>query len=373
MRLTRAFLSIYKQKNSEILFFYFIFFCFILNGCVKGSSESTQRGDLLIKTETKIIFSAKNYKGIFHLYLKTDLKKRHKIKTLFNNHSITPVFSPDGTEILFSEYDGDDYELMWLNIASGNIKQLTNNKFDDYAPTWSLDKKRIAWCRVEKMNKQKAETAEIFVSEWPNIKEHQLTKNSRMDAYPVFTNDNKKIIVESGKINSLFGLFIVYWEGKEEPIVYKPNLTGNGIPHIYKHFVLFERTNKNKPNHFDIFIFNLKTKKIEQLTKWNTPSNPSPRFSHDGANIASHRVNEEGSSEIVILSYPQKKETILNYKSGTLRLPRWNRDGNLLAAEDFKEKNLVVFDAQGNYNAIISDGLSYRGQKFMEIYNYDIY
>lgn len=53
------------------------------------------------------------------------------------------------------------------------------------------------------------------------------------------------------------------------------------------------------------------------------------------------------------------------------RLPCWNRSGRLLAAEDSAHQRLVLASLTGE-RAVLTPSRDYRGQRFMEIYNFDL-
>lgn len=329
--------------------------------------------NLLKDTNTKIVYSAKGSNGIYHLYISDNVNTYRKLKTVFDNDVITPCFSPDGEDILFAEYDGNAFQLVCTNLPTGITKKLTSENYDNYAPTWSLDKKKIAWCRSPKMSMEQADKAEIFVSDWPNFAEKQLTINNRMDAYPVFTSNGNSVLVESGNVDQFFGIFKIDMNGNEEALIYDPLKSGNGIPHVYNNLMVFERTSV-LPNYFDIFIFNLETKRLMQKTYWSTPCNISPRFSPDGSKIVCYRINPLGKHEILILFFSEKNNGAVKTikKPKFLSLPRWNRNGSLLAAQDCQNKQLIILDINGNYNRLSLPGI-YRTQRFMEIYNFDLY
>ncbi len=56
-----------------------------------------------------------------------------------------PAWSPDGRRIAFSGMDGGISDLYVLDIESGEVLQLTNDRFADMQPTWSPDGQTIAF------------------------------------------------------------------------------------------------------------------------------------------------------------------------------------------------------------------------------------
>lgn len=330
--------------------------------------------DLLDSNGSKIVVCASNSSGISRSFIISRNNDCTELATIFGNDCITPVFSPDGQKVLLSEFDGHYFQLILIDLTSGYARQLTDSGMHNYAPAWSPDGRRIAWCRVPNMLLEYANQAEIMVSEWPQFNERHLTINDRMDAYPVFTPDSGSVVVESGSVDGLFGLFRINWDGIEESLVYEPARSGNGIPHVFGNYVVFERAVVPDEHLYDVYVMNLSTRESQRLTHWRTHSNPTPRFSHDGSKIACYRITDDDKSELVILLYPTKENgyTYREIHHGTsLRLPRWNRNSSLIVVQDEWRQSLQVIDLEGNANEIASPPV--RGQRFMEIYSYDIH
>jgi TolB protein len=320
-----------------------------------------------------VVFSADDGRGVHRLFL----WRRGRLEALpavGEGACITPVFSPGGDGILFAQDDGHDFELFHLDLARGSVRRLTDNGADDYAPVFSPDGSRIAWTRAPSMTLGDAEGAEVMVADFPRGEARRLTRNRRFDAYPVFAADGGSVIVEGGRVDSLFGLFRIHLDGREEVLVDEPGRSGNGIPHVAGPTVVFERTRREAPTLFDVALMDLDDPgRIRERTAWRMPCNPSPRFSPDGGRIAFHR-DRGGESPIVVLPTAERGDPLLlGGRGDILHLPRWSGDGRYIAAWDLRRHAIAVLDAaRGGEGMRVPSPGPVRGQRFMEIYNFDI-
>ncbi|MCI4591932.1 amidohydrolase family protein [Sphingobium sp. BYY-5] len=64
-----------------------------------------------------------------------------------------PTFSPDGKTIAFSSDRSGNYDIWTLDIGTGALKQISSNPREDRLPSWSPDGARIAYSGAEGMTK----------------------------------------------------------------------------------------------------------------------------------------------------------------------------------------------------------------------------
>jgi hypothetical protein len=57
----------------------------------------------------------------------------------------SPDISPDGKEVAFSGLSGALGDIFVVNIESGQVRNVTNDQFGDYGPTWSPDGRSITY------------------------------------------------------------------------------------------------------------------------------------------------------------------------------------------------------------------------------------
>src|SRR5215216_958510 len=56
-----------------------------------------------------------------------------------------PSYSPDGTKIAYSGFDGNDWEIYKINATGGTPVQLTNNDMHDTEPDYSPNGEKVAY------------------------------------------------------------------------------------------------------------------------------------------------------------------------------------------------------------------------------------
>ena len=97
----------------------------------------------------------------------------------------SPSWSPDGKRIAFaSDRKGDfeNLEIYVMDADGGNQQKLTNNRFDDLRPSWSPDGKRIAFYSLRDGN------AEIYVMDDDGGNPQNLTNHPHADVSPEWLN-----------------------------------------------------------------------------------------------------------------------------------------------------------------------------------------
>src|SRR6187431_975838 len=75
--------------------------------------------------------------------LSRKIEKRHEIKSV--DMAESPDFSPDGRTVAFAGLRNAIGDIFTIDIESGEVKNITNDQFGDYGPTWAPDGKSIIY------------------------------------------------------------------------------------------------------------------------------------------------------------------------------------------------------------------------------------
>ena len=83
----------------------------------------------------------------------TDQKAEFENLTCENS---SPRWSPDGTKIAFSSNRSGNYQIHLMNPDGTNIKNISQNSFDEDYPDWSPDGKNIVFVsnKPDRLNRQ---------------------------------------------------------------------------------------------------------------------------------------------------------------------------------------------------------------------------
>jgi WD40 repeat protein len=152
------------------------------------------------------------------------IEKRYYLKSVDMPES--PDFSPDGKQIAFAGLRNAIGDIFVLDLASGDVKNITNDQFGDYAPTWAPDAKSIIYiARVSGNDK-------LFRIDLATGKKTQLTFGTHDDGAARFL-DADTLVFPSTAIDP------------NQPIT--PEVAKNG-------------------NIYNIWTLNLKTNELKQYT-----------------------------------------------------------------------------------------------------------
>jgi TolB protein len=105
---------------------------------------------------------------------------------------ISPTWSPDGRQLLFVSRRMGDADLYTLNLATGALTQLTTSEYDEYDPAWSPDGEWIAFVR------QIGTQSDLYVMPAESFEAVNLTNSVYAnDFQPVWTADSERVIFVS--------------------------------------------------------------------------------------------------------------------------------------------------------------------------------
>ncbi len=239
---------------------------------------------------TQIVFERKSEVGKELYVMDYDGENVHKL-TSNSNINLTPEWSPDNSEICFTSYIDKFPGIFFLNVLDGTIDKL--NVMGDFltTPTFSPDGKRIAFSGRLKGS----DNPDIYICDLDGKNLVNITQNSGIDISPTFSPSGNQIcfVSDRGGSPSLF-ITDIYGAAPEKIIdeggyMSSPDWSPDG------RFIAFSWRPRGE-NHFDIYIVEVATKRVFQLTK-GQGDNENPSWSPDGRLIV-FESNRDGSFDI---------------------------------------------------------------------------
>ena len=112
-----------------------------------------------------------------------------------------PSWSPDGKQIAFASVREGNTDIYVMDADGGNEQRLTNNPFYDYSPSWSPDGERIVFTarRDGRYKKDLDLTYEIYVMDADGGNEQRFTENRKNDFSPSWSPNGKQIAFASDR------------------------------------------------------------------------------------------------------------------------------------------------------------------------------
>ena len=225
-----------------------------------------------------------------------------------------PSWSPDGTCIVFISQRDGNFEIYVMDTEAGNERNLTKNLNDDRDPSWSPDGERIVFASDrDKKVKNSVSLYEIYVMDTEAGNERNLTKNLNDDRYPSWSPDGERIVFSSrrdGHFRSKFGITS------------------------------------------EIYVMDADGQNQQRLTN-NRRYDRYPSWSPDGKRItfASDRRGDLGNFEIYVMDADGQNQQRLTNNPFSDRDPSWSPDGKHITFTSYRDHNkgeIYVMDADGN-------------------------
>lgn len=128
--------------------------------------------------------------------------------TYLTREGYVPVWSPDGEQVAFMDYQDDGYEVYIMNADGTGRTKLTDNTASKNAPTFSPDGEQLAFSSNRDGN------SEIYVMNADGTGQTRLTNDPAGDIQPSFSPDGERLA------------FTSYRDG--DPEIYVMNADGTG-------------------------------------------------------------------------------------------------------------------------------------------------
>jgi acylaminoacyl-peptidase len=310
----------------------------------------------------------KNFKLILLLFLiafqsnYSQVKSQLELLDIFNMEYVSdPQISPDGKQIIYVRNFKDvmtDRNLsnLWIINSDGSKNHaLTTGNQNDNSPVWSHDGTKV----VYKSNKDDDKT-KLYLMDVDTGKSYALTNTKYAPGSVVWSHDDEILA---------FNMFVP--ESKSSPVKLpgKPEGANWNAPPIYIDDMVYRRDGSGyvNPGHSQLFTLPIQGGTPRQLSFENF-DHGAPQWSADdskllfSANFHEEKELEPQDSEIYQLDLNTGDISTLTDRYGPDRSPRISPDGKHIAYLGYDDKylgyqlsQLYVMDANGKNSKCISN------------------
>jgi eukaryotic-like serine/threonine-protein kinase len=229
-----------------------------------------------------------------------------------DNNNRGPVYSPDGSKIVYRTQRGGMRTIVLVNADGSNPVALTDNTLENFSPSWSPDGSKIAFVSTRDGN------AEIYVMNADGSNQTRLTESIGNDVDPSWSPDGAKILFDSGRERNA-EIYIMNADGSsplrltDSPFGdYQPVMSPDGAK------IVFVSERDGNP---ELYIMDSDGTDPVRLTE-NTAADLTPSWSPDGTRIA-FVSRRDGNAEIYIMTPDGKEQTRVTNMPGEDLDPSW--------------------------------------------------
>jgi TolB protein len=238
------------------------------------------------------------------------------LQRLTNDRSIvlSPSWSPDGREILYTSYRNNNPDLFVISANGGEPKPISVQPGLNLGGKWSPDGKQIA------LTLSKDGNSEIYVLDVSTRSYRRLTKNHWNDVSPSWSPDGKQIAFTSDESGTP-QIYIMNSDGsniRRLSFIGNYSVSPSWSPRGDR--IAFAARKNGK---FDIYTLSVDGKSPPQQLTFDAGNNEDPVWSRDGRYIAFHS-DRDGVSGIYVMNQDGTNQRRVTDFQGSDMSPTWS-------------------------------------------------
>jgi TolB protein len=247
----------------------------------------------------------------------------------------TPSWSPDGKQVLFAATMGYGSEVFVVDVASGELTQLTETVGHKTEPAWSPDGTRISFTQLDGFNQ-----GDVWVMNADGSDKTNLTENPAHDCCAVWSPDGKQLAFLSSRSDEGAGLLP---SGRNGAYLLASRLvqTDSGSNSLAAADRPRALTTVMPERLRDIYLMNYDGSGLRNLTSGRGYES-DPAWSPSGEHIA-FVSDRDGNREIYIIKSDGSEPTRLTDDPGDDRFPAWSPAGKCIAFQLRSENDYGIY------------------------------
>ena len=251
-------------------------------------------------------------------------------------------------QIAFSSDRDGNTEIYVMDINGKNQHRLTNNRHDDWSPSWSPDGKRIVFVSDRDGHVHAIHgwsTAEIYVMDADGGNPQNLTDNPADDGFPSWSPDGKRIVFQSDRDDRNYEIYVMDAdEGNLQRLTDNPNnedeypsWSPDGKQIVFS---------SARDGHFgyEIYVMDADGGNLQRITE-NLKHEWDPSWSPDGEQIAFSldRKGDGVNFEIYVMDTDGANQRRLTENRSDDLSPSWSPDGQRIAFTSERDGNMEIY------------------------------
>ncbi len=212
--------------------------------------------------------------------------------TKMKSNSISPNWSPDGGNLVFTSFATRWPEIYSISSSGGDLHQLTNNQSTNITPAYSPDGSRIVYASSASGD------TELYSMSRSGRDTQKLTSVVNIDLSPSWSPDGSQIVFSSERAGNLH-LFVTGADGSgSSRLTYtgyqndQPDWSPDGRK------IVFTARDRGA---FDLFMMNADGSMIQRITR-DEGNNESPSWSPDSRYITFSSARSGGSGLYIMMA-----------------------------------------------------------------------
>lgn len=223
--------------------------------------------------------------------------------------------------------------ICWVLLLSYSLMQ--EKQIDYHDPRWSPDGEKIVFYS------NKSGNFDIYVMNSDGSDMKQLTFDDSYDGMPAWSSDGKRISFAS-KRGGDFDIYAMNSDGSGiKELIKTENFEGTHRWSSDGNYIAFEGNNNNNNNNTDIYLFDVRTKKIKRLTT-DEGNDFAPLFLNGRENIV-FQSSRTGKYQIYKLNLKTEELKALTSGKSHNLIGSANRDESLLTYISYESGSPQIY------------------------------